>query len=157
MFLARPLSRAKELSNGKGRLASFCFCCFGCSRTFRFTKRQIRPLIEGVAVRANLDATHPDRASPGSRIRAHPRYAGTASQPYISLSLAPSRRSAAGCLRCFPQATHARSPIALPTESLLLDNAARLSLYGMVSHPWQQLRGICICGKQWWLTMWLNS
>lgn len=33
-----------------------------------------------------------DRAFPGSRIRAHPRFARTASQPCISLSLAPSRR-----------------------------------------------------------------
>jgi len=43
---------------------------------------------------ANLVAVRPDRASPGSRLRAHP-LAGTAAQPCVSLSLAPSRRLAA--------------------------------------------------------------
>ena len=42
--------------------------------------------------RANRPATRADRAAPGSRIRAHPRCAGTAAQPCASLSLAPSGR-----------------------------------------------------------------
>ncbi len=41
---------------------------------------------------ANRPALRADRAAPGSRIRAHPRYAGTAAQPCTSLSLAPSGR-----------------------------------------------------------------
>ena len=45
-----------------------------------------------LAFRANRPATRADRAAPGSRIRAHPRVAGTAAQPCTSLSLAPSGR-----------------------------------------------------------------
>ena len=70
---------------------------------------------------------------PGFTGFAHSRSSpsGTASKPYISLSLTVSRLKDLLLRDGFPQATQARSPIRFHTKSLQMETGTRLPLHGM--------------------------
>ena len=96
--------------------------------------------------RATRAASRPDRASPGSRIRAHPLRELLRSPAYPFRL----RRPGAGPVTAggFPQATQARSLIWSPTGSLLMDNLTRLPPHGIWVYALRKLRGLCVCGKR---------
>ena len=101
------------------------------------------------AFRANRPATRADRAAPGSRIRAHPRVAGTAAQPCTSLSLAPSGRPAVPpSTAAFPPSSTGPRADLLFHKTFLVEKQARPLPLAILRYRGQRLRGLVICGKR---------